>query len=259
MREYALLGKNIGYSLSPKLHRYLFKKFNIDASYVILDIDNIAKEISQNRHLSGFNITKPYKEEIKKYINEFDDLTKKIGAVNTVSIKDSKLFGYNTDYYGFKSAYLKYINKTDKILLIGAGGAAKAIYYALTDVGFDVCVTNRTIDKIKIFSNKYITLKDANEGLRDYDVIINATSFSDNINSPVKCENLGSKGVLIDIVYSPLETKLMQEAKNKGLYTINGLRMLIYQAIRAYSIWLDENYELSEEEVLALEEYLINK
>lgn len=248
MKKYGVVGKNINYSMSPKIFKYLFKRFNIDANYEIINIENITQVIPMFRQFSGLNITVPFKTEVLKYVTDVDSICNRINACNTLVIDNGNITAYNTDSIGFYQAYKQELREDSKIILIGAGGAAKAIYHQLKYKNLDVTVTNRTISNID-FTNNFISLEKASKQLEKFDIIINATNFSDTNNIPINISKLKESAVIIDVVYSPRITKLIEYGINKNLTTFNGLRMLVFQAIKAFELWFDNKYKVTEEDI----------
>ncbi|MDF2700377.1 MAG: aroE, partial [Haloplasmataceae bacterium] len=160
--NYAVIGKNINYSLSPIIHHANFKSLGINASYEIINIDDIDKEIVKLRQLNGFNITIPYKQELIKYCSHISEEAKFVQAVNCVHVINHKFYGYNTDIYGFYQ--LMKVNHVDpyykNVLIIGAGGAGRAVFYCLKKYfNYNLTVTNRTINKARKFTNNIIEIE----------------------------------------------------------------------------------------------------
>lgn len=256
--SFGLIGYPIQHSLSPWIHEQFLQRTNTNGTYNIYEIspeDSFAKEMKKLRELNldGFNVTVPYKEKIMDYLDEVDAYAKKIGAVNTVLCKDGKWIGYNTDGIGYVRALeSKYpvitSNKEKAILILGAGGAAKGIYQALIEKGYlNTTIANRTIEKAMTLTKHHeessaITLEEAERNIACYDIIINTSSvgMKPNINEAiVSFEALSSHVIVSDIVYQPLLTKLLTNAKNAGANIHFGHTMLLYQAQYAYEIWTE--------------------
>jgi shikimate dehydrogenase len=246
---YGLIGMGISYSLSPAIHNYIFKLISDNSVYLAFDVsedkfESVFKgllEISK-----GLNITIPYKERAMEYIKEYDSVAEKVGAINTVYLKK----GYNTDYLAIKQLVYEKVGRIDgmKCLVAGAGGAAKASSYALGDLGGIIYMMNRT--KVRA-ENLVFRLRKAGYDAyiaekfdTNYDIILNATPDPSYI--PSKCVG----GILvIDLVYKPVKTKLIRTAMEKGIPVINGLEILIRQALIAQSIWQGKDLLYLEEEV----------
>lgn len=252
-----LIGYPIKHSLSPWIHTQFFERTNIDGSYAIMEIHtekNFVEEIEKLKALglNGFNVTVPYKEKILAYLDELDDQAKKIGAVNTVLYKNGKWIGYNTDGIGYLRSLLSKFpelasNKEKRILILGAGGAAKGIYHALIHHGFhNITIANRSIEKAKniLATNEhFMTLQEAEDQLEAFDVIIQTTSVGMKPNhdkSIISLHRLKDNAVVSDIVYQPLMTSFLQQAKSLHRSIHFGHTMLLYQAQYAFEIWTGE-------------------
>jgi shikimate dehydrogenase len=249
-----LLGQNIHYSKSPSLHNEYYKLKNYPLKYTIFDIkiNEMSSFISSLRknNILGLNVTIPYKEIIIKYLDEITYPANKINAVNTVLVSDKGLIGYNTDYSGFiKSLQINNLELNDgNALIIGAGGAAKAVYHALSDLNCkSIDVTNRNLEKAFIQFGDYCeiiplsSLKD----LSKYNIIINCTPLGgvNHLDSlPMEIESIKKGCIAYDLVYNPKETRFLNEAKEHGAIIINGESMLKYQAYEAANIWADYLY-----------------
>ena len=253
---FGLIGYPIQHSLSPWIHEQFLNRTNQEGTYTIFEINpesSFADEMDKLRqqHLDGFNVTVPYKEKIITYLDEVDAYAQKIGAVNTVLCKDGKWIGYNTDGIGYvRSLESKYPiitkSKEKKILILGAGGAAKGIYHALIESGYEqITVANRTADKaINLTNNhttsKAITIVEAAQTIQTYDIIIQTSSVGMNphVNDVIiEFEELKQDVIVSDIVYQPIMTKMLKNAHTLGANIHLGHTMLLYQAQYAYEIW----------------------
>jgi shikimate dehydrogenase len=240
MRTFGLIGKNIDYSFSRKYFSEKFQSENIDAQYCNFDIPSIEKfpEILKKDEISGLNITIPYKEKIIPYLDRLDPHSSKIQAVNTVKIeKDGRLTGFNTDFYGFTESLKPYLKPHHiKALILGTGGASKAIAYALEMLEIEFIFVSRTPKNDQL---SYTAL-DKNI-LDEYTLIINSTplgTFPETEACPaLPFEHIFKKHLLFDLIYNPSETKLMKLCAEKGAQTLNGLQMLKLQAEKAWDIW----------------------
>ena len=242
MAKFGLIGKNIDYSFSRS---YFAKKFNeegLDHSYDNFDINEIeafADIINNTSNLKGLNVTIPYKEEVIPFLSKLNKTAKKIGAVNTIKItKKGKLIGYNTDYYGFKKSIEPFLKSHHKnALILGTGGASKAIAYALKKLGIDYNYVSRTLSEKATFS--YNTLTD--NDIKTHTVIINCTPLgthpNTNVCPDIPYDALTKDHLLFDLIYNPEETKFLAVGKAKGAEICNGYRMLELQAEKAWSIW----------------------
>lgn len=243
MLKFGLIGKNISYSFSKD---YFSKKFKLEginnASYVNFDIQQIEELqsiLESEKNLKGLNVTIPYKEAIIPYLDKLNKKAKKIGAVNTIKItKKGKLIGYNTDCYGFKKSlkpFLKPIHK--RALILGTGGASKAIAFTLKQLNIDYQFVSRNPSK-----KGFLTYKSLTEGIIDtHLIIINCTPLGTfpNINDfpSIPYNTISKNHILYDLIYNPEETLFLKKGKTKNAITINGRAMLKFQANKAWGIW----------------------
>jgi shikimate dehydrogenase len=232
------------------MHNAAFEAMGIDAEYRRFDIDPARPEDLENfcyetdlNNVGGFSVTMPYKQLIMDLMDYFDPLVKILGSMNTVLNEDSNLIGYNTDCMGAMQALKEKAEiKGKKALLIGAGGAGRAIAYGLREHGADLYIVSKTdeeaqalADEFEVNTIDFRKIKDA-----DFDIIVHATpvGMTPNTSESLLSKDQIKKGsVLMDIVTSPLETKLIQEAKKAGAATISGERMLLHQACGQFEIW----------------------
>jgi shikimate dehydrogenase len=241
MAKYGLIGHNIGYSFSKTFFNFKFDQENRNDSYENFDIpvlNEISKILENNPDLKGLNVTIPYKKSIIQLLDKVDKEALQIGAVNTIKInKDGTLKGYNTDHYGFSKALMEFLPiKEKKALVLGIGGASKAVKYVLEVMNFEVTQVSRTKTK------KNITYKDLNRDIisQNY-LIVNCTPLGTfpNIEEfpDIPYEYLTKDHLAFDLTYNPRETKFMKLSKDRGARRSNGLKMLEYQAEKAWSIW----------------------
>lgn len=241
--QFGLVGKNIDYSFS---RAYFSKKFETESlqehSYVNFDIENIEEFpsiIKSNTNLVGLNVTIPYKEAVIPYLDEINKKAAKIGAINTIKIdKKGKLIGYNTDWFGFQKTLKPHLKKHHKrALILGTGGASKAVAYALKKLGIKFQYVSRTISEQAKYS--YQTLSETD--IKKHTLIINTTplgTFPDiNITPAIPYNAITDKHLVFDLIYNPIETKFLNLSKQQGAQTLNGLPMLEYQAEKAWKIW----------------------
>lgn len=249
---FAVIGNPISHSLSPFMHEIWLQQNNVDASYIPIQIEE-GKLIFAVKSLkllgcSGWNVTAPYKNEIIPFLDEIDESAKGIGAVNTViRTEDNRLIGFNTDGLGFVKS-LGTIKLEDHILIIGAGGAARGIISAFKQAGLtNITVANRSainaqkvIDDLQV--GQAVSLKEAEDGLRKFDIVVQTTSQGmenqDN-KLPIQLNNIKEHAIVADIVYNPLVTPFLEEAKKYNVRTINGLGMLVHQGALAFLYWND--------------------
>ena len=243
MANFGLIGKNIDYSFSKAFFTKKFEKEKLDHSYHNFDIDTIEKfpEIIKNTSdLRGLNVTIPYKEAIIPYLDKLNKKAEKIGAVNTIKITaKGKLRGYNTDYCGFKkSLKLKLQPHHTKALILGTGGASKAIAYALKSLNIEYKFVSRSQIKNTTLSYNDLTQKI----IKAYTLIINCTPLGTYPNID-ECPDLPYDAItpehmLYDLIYNPSETKFLKLGKQYGAITVNGKKMLELQAKKSWEIWL---------------------
>lgn len=238
---YALVGKNISYSFSRNYFLQKFENEGIKASkyinFDIISVEDFLPEVRKHANLKGLNVTIPYKEKIIDFLDELDPIAEKIGAVNTIKIlKNGKLKGYNTDYYGFWEAlkpFLKPFHK--KALILGTGGASKAVAFTLKENGISFDFVSRS-DK-KYFSYEEITPS----LLNDYHLIVNCTPLGTFPNvevfPPIPYDFLTENHLLFDLIYNPPKTQFLLKGEEKNATIINGYQMLVFQAEKAYEIW----------------------
>jgi shikimate dehydrogenase len=241
MKTYGLIGYPLEHSFSGKYFTEKFQKEKIqDCEYRLFPIENIQEfERLKQQDIAGLNVTIPYKEQIIPYLDELDEHAKAIGAVNVIQFKNGTTKGYNSDYYGFKDSLLNFIPKgfNSKALILGTGGASKAIKQVLIDLSIPFQIVSRK----KGFDFTYEELKARPEILQDYQLIINTTPLGTYPKVEEKpnlsYENLGQGHFLYDLVYNPSETAFMNAGKAYEAKTINGLEMLIGQAEKSWEIW----------------------
>ncbi|WP_299099605.1 shikimate dehydrogenase [uncultured Winogradskyella sp.] len=242
--KFGLLGRDISYSFSRGYFAEKFKVENLPHSYVNFDlqtIDDLKSIIENTSNLKGVNVTIPYKEEVIPILDKLNKTAEKIGAVNTIKFsKKGKLVGYNTDYYGFKNSLKPHLKSHHKkALILGTGGASKAIAYALKKLKIQFDFVSRSHKKGVTFSYSDLT----ENIISDYTIIINCTPIGTFPNIE-ECPDLPYSGlsehhILYDLIYNPEQTKFLNYGFKKGATTINGLEMLRLQAEKSWEIWLD--------------------
>ncbi|MEK6692287.1 MAG: shikimate dehydrogenase [Nitrospirota bacterium] len=250
-----IFGYPVEHTLSPYMHNAAFEAMGLDYCYIPFRVrpENLKTAINSIKALSlqGVNITIPHKEAIIPYLDELDREAELIGAVNTVLNKEKRLIGYNTDGRGFVRS-LREDGRIDprgkKIMIIGAGGAARAIAFTLAIEGAGkIFIKDIIEEKAKelssAISNKIsaeaIYIKDLKDRIGDVDILINATPLGMKKEDPLPVlPELLSQGLIVyDIVYNPPETPLLKEAKKRGAKTLGGLGMLLYQGALSFKIW----------------------
>ncbi|MBI2334381.1 shikimate dehydrogenase [Candidatus Daviesbacteria bacterium] len=238
----------VKHSLSPQMHYAGYKALGIENEFIFLrrrikpeDLKKFVEEIKKDPHFKGASISAPHKIAIMKYLDEIDNVAKKIGAVNTIVKRGKKLTGYNTDWLGAITALEEKINVKNKtVALIGAGGAARAIVYGLAKKGARVKIFNRSLEHAKKLSADFGCEYDSLDNLRKIqkmDIIINTTSVGMNKDkSLIDKKYINQKQLVFDTVYTPSETKLIKDAKQKKAQVILGINMLLYQGIAQFEL-----------------------
>lgn len=242
------IGYPIKTSSSPSIHNAGYKKLGIDNEFIYLRAEvkpeflRMAIDGVRGLGIRGVSITMPHKQEVMKYLDKIDKEAKIIGAVNTIVNDNGKLTGFNTDYIGALVALEKKINLKDKkVAVIGAGGTARAIVYGLKKKGSVIKIFNRTLDHAKKlakeFGCKYGDL-DSLEQIVNVDIVINTTSVGMNEDkSPFDKKFLNKNQLVLDVVYSPKETRLIKDAKEKGAKIVYGYEMLLYQGVEQFKLY----------------------
>ncbi len=243
---YGVMGNPVRHSLSPVIHNGAFRRMGRNAVYLAFEVTDLAAAVNGIRGLGirGMSVTIPHKTAILSLLDELDDVAAKIGAVNTVAWRDGKLVGYNTDWQGALSALeQKTVLQGKRVVLLGAGGAARAIAFGLKQKECRVFIFNRSLAKAADLAAElgFVHGSLASVETLDADILINATSVGMAPNdgeSPLPKKILKPGMTVMDIVYSPLRTKLLQDGEEKGCRTIDGLEMLAHQGAFQEEIWL---------------------
>lgn len=240
MDTYGLLGEKLGHSLSPQIHNKIFKHANLDGEYLLFPTqkEDIIKLINKIRlgEIKGINVTIPYKLNVMKYLDGISEEAKYIGSVNTVCTQKGKLVGFNTDSFGFKKTLeINTIKIKDRnIAVLGTGGASKSVVYVTKSMGA------KRVDLFSRTPKEHQKGYDELDAEHDYDVIINTTPVGMYPNagfSPILKKCIGNAEAVVDIVYNPLETRLLSYAKQLGKQHVNGMYMLVAQAVKAQEIF----------------------
>lgn len=250
-----VIGDPIKHSLSPLLHNYWLNKYSIDGVYIPLHVTNenlqtVIRSLG-DYGIEGINVTVPHKESVIEYLDIVEEEAQKIGAVNTIYVKDNKLVGTNTDAYGFihnirSNLPKNYSLEGMNILILGAGGAARAAIYGLLNENVSaITICNRTIEKAhelqKYFGSKInvVEYNQKEEVLAATDLVVNTTSLGMVGKHPleINLSTLKIGGIVHDIVYNPLETELLKQAKDRGYHIITGIGMLLHQAVPGFEHW----------------------
>lgn len=262
-RLFGIFGHPVRHSLSPVMHNAAFRHLNINAVYLAFDVTNLNAAMHGVRALNiqGLSITIPHKEAVLFLLDETDEEAIRIGAVNTIVNRNGRLSGFNTDCIGARKA-LEEAFETDRAsqveghgsgtatgilsnrsaVILGAGGSARAVAFGLKSAGISVHIANRTVEKAKTISDAVGgTFSNLHEVCNiTADILVNTTPVG-MIHKipgiPVEPECLKNFSVVMDIVYAPLETELLREARRMGCRTVDGLRMLLHQAVCQFQLW----------------------
>lgn len=245
MTKFGLLGYPLGHSFSKHFFENLFEALSINARYDLYpfsDKNHLEKFLQEQKNLKGFNVTIPYKQVIMPLLDDCDAAAKQIGAVNVVKNINGKWKGYNTDYLGFMSSLDTHVFPSNtKALILGNGGAAQAVKYALMHMKIPFVIVSRNEKESEnIFSYADLT----KFVLRDFNFIINTTPLGmypdENICPDIPYDFLNENHFLYDLVYNPETTLFLQKGKEQGAQIKNGLEMLHEQAKAAWNIWMSE-------------------
>lgn len=255
MRTYCLIGDPVSHSLSPAMHNAAFKSLSMDDVYIAYKVSSHELESSveslRSVNISGFNVTIPHKIAVLQYLDEVDLLSRKAGAVNTVASIDGRFKGFNTDIQGFLQPLLN--RGIDfrglSVLLFGAGGSARAVVASLSSVtGISkLVVANRTYNKsselskqaeLQGLTSSVSMIEEAKVMAKRFDLIVNATSVGLQSNESIlDSEDIDGSSTVYDLVYRPVMTKLLENAREKGARVIYGYEMLLEQGAQAFEIW----------------------
>ena len=243
MSKYGLIGKTLSHSFSKQFFSSKFEKEGLSHIYENVELADISmvKSVLETGNFSGLNVTIPYKKEIIPYLNELSAEAETIGAVNTIVFKDGKTIGYNTDAHGFHQSIKPFlINKHERALLLGTGGASLAVAYVLKNIGIDVHFVSRNPGE-----NQF-TYADINGNMVNaFKLIVNCTplgtfpKIDDCVEFPF--EFLTEDHLCVDLIYNPTETTFMRKSRQFGATAINGESMLKEQALKAWELWINAN------------------
>lgn len=240
MRKFGLIGKRLDYSFSKSFFTDFFQEQGVGALYENIEIPSISqiKPYLNIGEFSGFNVTIPYKVEIIPFLDELSSEAEAIGAVNTISCQNGKLVGYNTDAFGFQQSIKPFLtNQHEKALILGTGGASKAVEFVLKNIGIDVFYLSRNPK-----ASNHFNYEDVNEHmLGAMKLIVNCTplgTFPKVDEKPNFPTNLLSVDhFVVDLIYNPEKTRFLKEAEQNGATILNGLSMLREQALKSWEIW----------------------
>jgi len=253
-----VIGDPIEHTMSPAMHNAAFTQMGLDYIYVSFQVkeEELDKAIDGMRALNirGLNVTIPHKVAVIPLLDELDPLAEKIGAVNTIANNNGVLKGYNTDASGFLQALLERGIEPEekKVVMLGAGGASRAVSFSLVERGAHLVILNRRLERAEELAGRLsatlnkgvkaleLVADNLAQVLGEADILVNATSvgMSPNINeTPVPSSLLKPDLVVVDIVYNPIRTKLLREAEAVGAKTIDGVDMFVWQGALAFEIW----------------------
>ncbi len=244
---YGVIGYPVKHSLSPVFQNALLKYIGLNAIYLAFEVkpEELRDALRGFKAIGirGINITIPHKEAIMEYLDEIDPVAQKIGAVNTVKFENGKAKGYNTDWIGFIKALKMLVSsvKGEKVLVLGAGGASKAVIYALLHEEAEVFLWNRTKEKAlnlaKRFNDRLTAVNRPEDVIKKVKIIVNTTSVGLKEDDPEIFDYslITPENIVVDIIYK--ETKLIKRAKEVGAKYQDGLPMLLWQGIESFKIW----------------------
>lgn len=240
MKNYGLIGEKLEHSFSKHFFESKFKQENTSATYSNFELSSIdeVEQLLKREDIHGLNVTVPYKEAIIPYLDELSDEAKEIGAVNTIAFENGKTVGYNTDAHGFHQSIKPFLlNTHHRAMILGTGGASKAVAYVLQKIGLDIIYISRNPTQEEHFEYKEIN----SFMLQAFGLVVNTTPVGTfpNINEmpDVPTEFLSKNHLVVDLIYNPEKTKLLTHAEKQGAVILNGATMLKEQALLAYKIW----------------------
>lgn len=266
MKFYGLFGEHLSHSLSPQLHRTIYKRLSLDAGYKLFPFqpDRIHHTVDALRLLSinGVNVTIPYKEAVLPYLDYLSSVADDLKVVNTIKNDNGILTGFNTDYDGFGLIFKRrnWVTESSTFVILGTGGAAKVVQKFLLDHGArSVTFVSRSVKEESHDPRVSFTTYDEMPAL-SADFLINTTPVGMYPNqrvSPIEKNQLCAYSFVIDLIYNPSETILLQQAKSEGKQTANGLDMLVGQAVRSVEIWeeLTIDPKITDELIEAFEQW----
>ncbi len=258
INNFAVVGHPISHTMSPFIHERLFSLSSYTPNYQILDIVSVKDSVQKLKSYDGLNVTIPHKGNIIEILDEIDKKAVRFGSVNTVKNDNGRLKGYTTDGEGAKRAVVESGVPFDKVLILGSGGAARAIAFELSDSGVEIIIAARDKNKAEKITDEMnkgsaISIKEAEESEDEYDLIINATSVGMYPNagtSPISESLLSRCKAVFDIVYNPTETEFIRLAKILNKKIVYGMDMLVYQAVLAHEIWYGGKFKTEDVENL---------
>ncbi len=271
--KFAIIGNPLSHSLSPIMHNYWFNKYNINAEYELLEIEekeieNVINKI-KDKEIKGINVTLPYKKSVIPFLNKTINDANETHSVNTIMLDENhNLIGENTDVFGFQAAYLKSIpnqeKKNKKVLILGAGGVAPSIILALLKSNiFNISISNRTYEKSLFLKKKFNSINvikwdECSKEFDKFDIVINATSLGLQTNDQfnIDFKTYKKSMIYIDTIYNPSQTKTIKYFRSKNIRSFNGMNMFIYQGQKSFYLWNKINPEVDDDLIKLLESKL---
>lgn len=263
-RLFGIIGYPLGHSLSPLLHNWGFSQCGLEAVYMAWPVEpekvtDFMKGLG-SLPISGVSVTIPHKLSVREYIDHETGRAKAAGAVNTLFWDGDQIVGDNTDVAGCSEPLRPYLDQIESALVIGAGGAARAAICGLKELGVKkIDISNRSLDKAHDLAAEFkiSSIDWDNRAAHEYDLIINSTPLGmsgdkEEIN-PMIMDKIGVNTIVYDLVYNPLETILLKEAKKKGATTISGLEMFLHQGLEQFRIWTGHDLDPDKARKLLLE------
>ncbi|PID77366.1 MAG: shikimate dehydrogenase [Deltaproteobacteria bacterium] len=247
-RLFGIIGNPVKHSMSPAMHNRAFAALGLNCVYLpfcTADAEHAVKGMKA-LGIEGLSVTIPYKQQVMAWLDDIEPNAEKIGAVNTIQLKNGRLHGSNTDWLGASLALSAQINLHGKtVVILGAGGSARAIGFGLLKQGASVKICSRTESSGRkladLLACRWEPLTAANSAKAD--ILVNATPVGmapEDSLMPINSSSLKNYAAVMDIVYSPLQTRLLQEAEKAGCKTINGLEMLLYQGAAQFELWTEK-------------------
>lgn len=241
MKKYALIGQSLSHSFSKRFFEAFFTEGNIAARYENIELTKVEDFLTMDKsEFSGFNVTIPYKSSIMPFLDKIDTEAMSIGAVNTIAFRNGKTIGYNTDAFGFQQSIKPFLTwQHETALVLGTGGASKAVEFVLKNLGIKVFFLSRQPKGENQFSYDFIN----SEILSACKLIVNTTPVGmfPNVGvSPLETMvGIHESHLMIDLIYNPEETLFLKQGKEMGATTLNGLSMLKAQALKSWALWND--------------------
>jgi shikimate dehydrogenase len=240
MGRFGLIGKTLSYSFSKDYFQRKFAELNTQDSYENFELGHIEeiKQLLSDESLSGLNVTIPYKEAVIPFLDKLDPIAKEIGSVNTIAFIDGQTVGYNTDIIGFENSLKPFLEHgMDRALILGTGGASKAVAYVLKKIGLDILLVSRSPS-----NENEIAYEDCNaNAVKWHRLIVNTTPVgtSPNITQApaIDYDGIAENHLLYDLIYNPAKTQFLAEGEERGASIQNGLSMLKIQAEKSWEIW----------------------